>query len=562
MFPNDLWIAEPNNGKLFKLTNDTIVSEINTLPDASAVLVSQDMVHVYTAHKNSGIVVRYRDGERVSDIKVGKEPVALCEDNKGNIYVANYGDNTVTKISNGRPVKTIAVSSGPKAIVADSRNKIYVCSYLTDSVDVLTNDILIETVKVYHGPRAIVCDPYDNIWVANFGSNTLAKLNDTKVDKIDLSLDLGNEIQGPIAITSDISGAIYVAGYLGNNVGVVVDGKLKKIIGVADKPTAISVNGLEEVYVTSEINGSVSKIKNERVVSSIPVCANPIGFGDFTGRSTYNVFNYTPSEGGNSMPVNGWTMEYLDPEIQLLLNKVKTGAVGSSADMVTYDSSDYPTIKDALDKLLNVSPVIQSFKLIKDMYEYGQEVTAVSFTWAFNKPMFSAVIKLDNNVIFDIRADSDQPVDTVGTATIQDISITSPSTLVLEVHDESGLVDIASTRINFEHRFLYGAIDASTGEVDQPVLNTLRKSPIVETPFGKYFRIDCGLDYDKVPVIAVPSSWNLDTSKICLVNGYINNWDVSQTTYTNASGGSSIYDVFRFGDIVSGEILVSFLDVF
>lgn len=560
MFPNDLWLAEPNYGKLYKLTNDTIALEIDTLPDASAVLVSQDMIHIYTVHKNSGTVVRYRDGARVADIKVGKDPVAICEDNKHNIYVANYADNTVSKIINGRVVKTIAVSNGPKALVCDSRNNVYVCSYLTDSVDIITGDIVVDTVKVFHGPRAVLCDPYDNIWVANYGSNTVAKINYSKVEKIDLSLDLGNEIQGPIALTSDLNGTIYVAGYLGNNVGIIRDGYLQKIISVADCPTAISVNDKDEIYVTSEIDGSITKIAKEKVVASIPVCANPIGFADFTGRATYNVFNYT-AQGGNSMPVNGWTMEYLDPEIQLLLNKIESGFVGSSAEIVQYNSTDYPTVKDALDKLLNVSPVINSFKLMKDTYEHGQEVTSVAFTWAFNKPMSSVKIKLNGAEIFDVRGNSEEAVDTVGSATINDISITSPSTLILEARDESGLVDVASVRINFEHRFLYGAIDQALDTIDQNVLNTLRKSPIVENPYGKYFRIDCGYDYDKIPIIAVPSSWNLDSTKLVLVNGYVNNWEVSQVTYTNASGGSSVYDVFKFGDVAAGELLLSFLDV-
>lgn len=563
MFQKDLWIADPNNGILYQVENDAVKKSIVTLPYASAVHVGQDMSSVYTAHKTSNYVVKYRDGERVLDIKVGEDPMAMCEDSKGNIYVANYTSSTVSKISNGRVVKTISVSKGPRDIVADSRDTIYVCSYLGNVIDIISNDILVQSVPVKYGPRAIICDVFDNIWVACYTSNTLCKLNNAKSQEIDLVADLTNQIRGPIALASTKKGTIYVAGYLGNSVGVINSGELSTIIGVPYGPTAIVVNDNDEIYVNSESGGTVTKIVSNRVVSSFTVCPNPICFGDCTGAATYNIYNYTQdSEGASQLaPTGGWSFSDLDIEVRTLLNQVKSGNMRSDASLISYENNDYTSVQAALDKLLNVAPVINSFKLAKDMYEFGQTVSALSFTWSFNKPMSQATIQIGNTVIADLRGNSPDPIEINGTITVEDLAVTETTSIVLKVQDDEGLIDSASVKVRFEHRFLYGAIDEQDQNITQVQLNTLKKSPVMISPYGKYFRVNCGDDYDKTPIICTPISWGIDESKICLVNGYSNDWELSEVTYTNAVGGSSTYQVFRFGSSVVGELLFTIVEV-
>ena len=141
MYPNDLWIADPNGGsssasdtdrtsKLYKIEDDQVTVTTNAYLQTTAVHVSQDMMHVYLTNLQGNLVSRYRNGVHVSDIKVGSLPMGICENSNGVLYVTNYGDNTVSKIVDGVVTRTIPVHAGPRGIIANSRNKVYVACYL------------------------------------------------------------------------------------------------------------------------------------------------------------------------------------------------------------------------------------------------------------------------------------------------------------------------------------------------------------------------------------------------------------------------------------------------
>ena len=88
MFPSDLWVTDPNAGKLFKVENDMVTMSIQTPKNPRSVLVSQDMLYVYTVNWDENTVSQYRQGTLVRDIKVGNIPYAICEDGNGYIYVS------------------------------------------------------------------------------------------------------------------------------------------------------------------------------------------------------------------------------------------------------------------------------------------------------------------------------------------------------------------------------------------------------------------------------------------------------------------------------------------
>ena len=215
MFPSDLWVTDPNAGRLYKVENDMVSMSIQTPKNPRSVLVSQDMIYVYTVNWDENTVSQYRQGVLVRDIKVGNIPYAICEDGNGYIYVTNYGDNTVSKISNGMVIETINVNNGPRGIIADSRNKIFVACYLDDCVVEIVNNTVVNRIRTGYAPKALTCDVYDNVWVTNYGSNSVSKItNGAKILDVELS-DYG---RGPSAIVSNSAGILYVANYLGNNV--------------------------------------------------------------------------------------------------------------------------------------------------------------------------------------------------------------------------------------------------------------------------------------------------------------------------------------------------------
>lgn len=352
MFPNDLWISDPNEGKLYKVENDVVASNVHVEKEARSILVSQDMVSVYTVNRTSNTVSHFRDGSHIKDITVGKTPWGICEDSNKNIYVANYKDNTVSKIKNDEVVETYTVEKGPQGLVCDDNDNLYVACSLSNTVVRLVNGVKVDSIEVGLSPQGITCDPFGNIWTANYGSNTVSKItNGFKI--LDVEVD-----KGPIAIVSDSSGSIYVANYLSDNVTVLGNGAKEpaKNIPVGDGPTAISVNRENAVYVTSGLGEDVRKIVAGSVVATIEVCPNPSAFGDFTGCSTYNIYNVGSGETSPGVPSDGWKLADLEQSVQDAINLVTNEQVITNADKVEYtkeEEEDVTNVKEALDKLFD-----------------------------------------------------------------------------------------------------------------------------------------------------------------------------------------------------------------
>ena len=565
MFPNDLWIGDPNTKKLYKVENDIVNLISSSLePRISSVLVSQDMMCVYVANLSNGTISKFRNGQLANSIKVGSLPSGMCEDGAGNIYVSNYGDNTVTKITNpgttSARTTTINVHSGPRGIFADSRDHVYVACYTANVVDVIVNGSLVETIEVGQAPKAITVDPYDNVWVANYGSNSVSKIFSHRKD---LDIALGNLSRGPSAIVSDSSGRIFVANYLGNDVVVIKDGAYEKTIPVGDAPTAIGVTADDTIYVTSEVNGTITKIVEDEVKETFDVCTNPTAFGDFTGCATYNVYHSTGKSGSVVTPPFG--LDVMSDEIRRALAKVIGGQVETSADLVSYHNDQYPTVEAALDNLINTDPEIIEFKFTTGgKYEYGQTVSMLQFDWKLNKPMVSGELTIGSTVIKDLVDPDDAIVKKEENAIIvSGLNIKSNSKIVMTVTDENGISVSKSIDIVFENKFLYGAMDQDLTFVSQTVLDGLTKSPLLESPYGKYFKLDCGATGTKTPIIAVPKVWGITLDQIRFLGASLasSSFDVGDVSYTNISGGNQAYTYFRVKSTYTGTIIATIIDL-
>ena len=359
MFPNDLFVIDAYKAKVLKISND-VSSEIFDLekevgivnpkdttpkeenpvetitghgkkdpfagkPGYSSITVSQDKVSLFITNRNNGYLYHYKknvgEGKYTlfQKVKVGKQPVACCEDPNGNIYVANYGDNTVSKVEipsykntsatenedlQDKVVKNIAIAAGPKSIVSDEEGTIWVACYLSHKIDPKTgadlggivnkivNTTVVDSINVGSNPAAITCDTSNTIWVANSGSNTVSRILKSK--KV-VDFEVGAR---PVALVNDSYGNVIVANYDGNTVTIIEtsskaikEGNNITTIPVGKGPNAIDVNMDDDVYVVCGLENTIHKISGKQVVSVVEVCDSPVAFGDFSGCANYNAQN-------------------------------------------------------------------------------------------------------------------------------------------------------------------------------------------------------------------------------------------------------------------------------
>ena len=290
----------------------------------SSILVSQDKVSLFITNRITNHLYHYKkdaiSGEfsLFQKIRVGKKPVACCEDPNGNIYVANYGDNTVSKVeiptfkskllgneeAQDKVVKTMVVSAGPRSIVSDEEGTIWVACYLSHKIDPINdteiggivnkivNATVVDQIVVGNNPSSITCDINNTIWVANAGSNTVSRI--VKSKRI-VDFEVGPR---PMSIVNDSFGNVYVTNYEGNSV-TMIETSSKAIaagdnittIPVGEGPNAIDINSKDEILVVCGLDNTIYKINNKKVISTIKVCDSPVAIGDFTGCATYNKLN-------------------------------------------------------------------------------------------------------------------------------------------------------------------------------------------------------------------------------------------------------------------------------
>ena len=409
MFPNDLFVIDAYKAKVLKISND-VSSEIFDLekevgivnpkdttpkeenpvetitghgkkdpfagkPGYSSITVSQDKVSLFITNRNNGYLYHYKknvgEGKYTlfQKVKVGKQPVACCEDPNGNIYVANYGDNTVSKVEipsykntsatenedlQDKVVKNIAVAAGPKSLVSDEEGTIWVACYLSHKIDPKTgadlggivnkivNTTVVDSINVGSNPAAITCDTSNTIWVANSGSNTVSRILKSK--KV-VDFEVGAR---PVALVNDSYGNVIVANYDGNTVTIIEtsskaikEGNNITTIPVGKGPNAIDVNMDDDVYVVCGLENTIHKISGKQVVSVVEVCDSPVAFGDFSGCANYNAQNVIAKAD------KGTTEE----KIQTALDKAKQSedSVKEMSARVEHALEDVKTAKQAVE---------------------------------------------------------------------------------------------------------------------------------------------------------------------------------------------------------------------
>lgn len=527
---NDLYITDPNKGLLYKVTNDLVNSSASTEVTPRALCVDMNMVDVWVVNTNAGTISQFNNGVRVRDIKVGKTPMGIAQDTKGNLWVTNYSSNTVSKIVSGVKVMDIPVGTGPRGVCVTPDGTVWVANYLAGTVSKIIDDIKVKDINVGLNPYGICADKYQAVWVANSGSNTVSKI--VKSEKA-LDINVGKTPQG---ICSDKYGNVWVSNYLSDTVSKIVNGVKKLDISVGDGPFAIATNSDGAIYVANYLENTVSKIVNDIKVADIQVCYNPCSFGDFTGNQAYLLF--VGSGSGGTTPVGKKIgIDNLDDNLKNIIMNAGT-PTSMSDDKVTHEHPNYKTVKDALDYLLYVPVQINSFTNTVNTVEIGSTVSAVTLNWNLNKTVKSQTLSGGIGGI---------PVGTTSRS-LSSLSLTSDTSWTLTVADEKNTVS-RSTSVLFRNKRYWGtSVNTSLTNTDILAMSSefasdYNMSKTLNASGGKYM------------YFAVPSSFGLDTSKF-KVGGLANSdWTKTTINFKNASGYTTSYDVFRSGNIQTGNAI-------
>lgn len=205
----------------------------------------------------------------------------------------------------------------------------------------------------------------------------------------------------------------------------------------------------------------------------------------------------------------------------------------ASALDITYNNANYPTVKDALDSLLYVSPKINSFSLSVGTVEIGSVVTTVTANWSFNKPMTTASLT-DATIA---------PTDTSYAFT--GLNLTSDKTYILGCSDGTNSVT-SSKKIHFSHKRYWGTSinttlsDAEILALSSEFSSSKSKSVTYDCTGGKYpyFVFLASLGNPSVTVNGLPMT------DLVIVD----------QNFTNASGHTDTFKVIRFTNLINGII--------
>ncbi len=206
-----------------------------------------------------------------------------------------------------------------------------------------------------------------------------------------------------------------------------------------------------------------------------------------------------------------------------------------AADHVTLAGhASYPTVQAALDALLYIAPVINSFTNDVGTVELGSSVAATRLSWTLNKVM--TTLNLSNG-IGDIDPDLDF-YDVTG-------PWTTDQTWTLTAGDGTNTTQ-RSTSVLFRRKRHWGA-SALTSLTSSDIL-ALSGSEFA-TSFNKAITYDC--TGGKYPYFAYPSAFGIPAA--VTVGGLaFSDFSVDVVSHTNSSGHTENYNVLRFNNLQNG----------
>ena len=214
-----------------------------------------------------------------------------------------------------------------------------------------------------------------------------------------------------------------------------------------------------------------------------------------------------------------------------------------NAEDVTYNNPNYSQLTSVdlaldkiLDKLYYVKPSITSFNMSPSttQYEKGQTVSSLSFTWSYNKNITSQSLSNCNITLSDRNATYSTP-------------ITSNKSFTLTCSDGENTVS-ASKNITFFDKIYWGSKDNSS--LDSAFILSLSDNKFATAKAGTYSMTVATGEYG---YIAMPTSFGV-LSSVWIGGFEATVDDMGEIDFTNASGYTSKYKIYRTGRAGLGSI--------
>lgn len=211
-----------------------------------------------------------------------------------------------------------------------------------------------------------------------------------------------------------------------------------------------------------------------------------------------------------------------------------------TAAQVKYDNPEYPTVKAALDKLLYVAPVINSFTG-GGTYENGKSVDKVSFAWSLNKDVTTQSI---NNGVGEIAANKRAYTFSPS------LPITSNTTFTLTVGDGTKTAT-RTTSISFQNKVYWGV--SAKDSLDDADILAFETAGQASFATGRAMTKTFNCSEGGYFYFAIPTAF---CSGLKMVVGGLAFSDftfVTKADFVNASGKTVSYNVYRPNSIQHGS---------
>lgn len=214
-----------------------------------------------------------------------------------------------------------------------------------------------------------------------------------------------------------------------------------------------------------------------------------------------------------------------------------------NAEDVTYNNPNYSELTSVdlaldkiLDKLYYVKPSITSFNMSPSttQYEKGQTVSSLSFTWSYNKNITSQSLSNCSITLSDRKATYSTP-------------ITSNKSFTLTCSDGENSAS-ASKNITFFDKIYWGS--KAEGTINSAFVLGLSDKKFATAKAGTYSMTVATGEYG---YIAMPTSFGV-LSSVWIGGFEATVDDMGEIDFTNASGYTSKYKVYRTGKSGLGSI--------
>lgn len=346
-----------------------------------------------------------------------------------------------------------------------------------------------------------------------------------------------------------------------------------------DEKVAIAnvVNDLLSTSETAPLSANQGRVLNEKVntkldktfayTDDVSEVAHKNVMTNATGEVVLSAFDDTLSSTSSNAPQTKVVLAEVDKKVNIdqgvdnankLLSVgadgnvtlVEAGALGNSAENISYTDENYPTytnvdiaIKEILTRLDWVNVEIESFVVSPNQtqFEYGYTIPSgtLEFQWLTNKPDITSITLTDMSpTITDVSC-------------IYPYDLSNTKSFILTISDDKTTVS-KTIKISFDSKVYWGASDTIPEELTSEWILGLSNSKFATSKTGDY---TFSADTNEYGIIAMPSSFG---NPVCYIGGFETTLEkLGQLNFVNSSGGQKPYTVYKTGQHSLGSFTMN-----